>query len=247
MTRRLFGLIVAAALASPAAAKDLCSSSDDTLIWSACGDAAKLELRLLPEEFGDPPSGSLDVTGVYTAEDLRGEGLPKPVGLFVRGGEVVSREYVRFDGVLLIDPNGKPALNHRFRTKLGEAVFDLEDPEGRSAFLAMAAAEGYSVAQSHLLIVDGAIDAFPQVGAPAFRRRILFQTADGSYGVYDSTPRVLTLAEATEDVAARFAPVMAINLDMGSFDYCYRGAKRCGALSKAGAAKLSNVLRFSSD
>ncbi|MEO0361976.1 MAG: hypothetical protein AAF322_12755 [Pseudomonadota bacterium] len=243
MTPRLDAFLLAATLAAPAAA-DLCSSEDETLLWASCGDEAAVDLILMPEGAGPTPDGALDVTGVYTATDRREGDRPKPVGLFVHEGDVIGREYVRFDGVLVVDAEGRPTISHRRRAQIGDQIFDLEDPAARSAFLSAAAAAGASVAQSHLLVIDGAVDAFAKEGAPAFRRRILFQLADGSYGVYDSTPRVLTLAEATEDVAARFAPAMAINLDMGSFDFCRRGPSTCGALSEAGTAKLSNILRF---
>lgn len=200
---------------------------------------------MLPEDAAPTPDAALDVTGVYTASDRRAGGKPKPVGLMVRNGEVISREFVRFDGVLVVDAAGVPEIHLRTRVPLGGKAYDLNDRTARAAFLTAAASAGADVAQSHLLIIDGRADVADQAGAPMFRRRIMFQMANGDIGVFDSSPRALTLHDATEEVAARFAPAMALNLDMGSYDFCRRGADLCGLLSDEGAAKLSNLLRFS--
>lgn len=239
---RLLIPFVLGATAAQAAGGGLCDIQDDELIFTSCAGGA-VELRLLPEDAGATPDGALDVTGGYTATDRRAEGRPKPVGLFVRGGEVISREYVRFDGVLTVD-DGAPTLHHRRRVLFSGQRYDLEDAADRAAFLSRAAAAGSAVMQSHLLIVDGMVDTAPIDGAPRFRRRILFQMKDGAFGVFDSSPRMLTLNEATEEVAARFAPDMALNLDMGSYDFCRSGAKLCGALGPQSLGKLSNLLRF---
>lgn len=239
-------LIAGVVLAPPAVSAPLCAKERGAdLIWADCSGAARLELLLLPEDAGLTPEGALDVTGGYTATDRRAEGKPKPVGLFVRGGDIVSREYARFDGVLLIDQAGAPRIFHRRRAMIGGRSHDLDDPAARFAFLAAVATDGAALLQSHLLIVDGEVDAFDRDGAaPRFRRRILFQTGEGGMAIYDSSPRALTLAEAAAEVKARYAPAMALNLDMGSYDFCSRGGARCGLLSYGDAAKLSNIIRF---
>lgn len=211
----------------------------------ACDGAGLVELRLLPEDAGATPVGALDVTGAYTASDRRSGGKPKPVGLMVRNGEVISREFVRFDGVLVIDANGTPTTHMRSRVSFDGTVFNLNDVADRSAFLARASNAGADVMQSHLLIIDGAADVADQAGAPKFRRRIMFQMGNGDLGLFDSSPRALTLHDATAEVAARFAPAMALNLDMGSYDFCRRGDALCGLLIGEGTDKLSNLLRFS--
>lgn len=234
-------LLAATLVASPAFA---CEKPDDPglLFWSCNAEAAVL---LLPEDAGAPPvePGLLTVTGAYTATDRRDEQRPKPVGLFARAGEVVSREYVRFDGVLTIEDR-RPALHYRRDVGLAGRRFDLEDAEQRTAFMDAARDAGASVLQSHLLIVRGRVDTSPVEGAPSFRRRILFETGDGGVGVWDSSPRALTLDEAAREVAERFAPVMALNLDMGSYDFCLKGATLCGALVYAQTGKLSNMLQL---
>ncbi|MEX2520681.1 MAG: hypothetical protein WD969_15260 [Paracoccaceae bacterium] len=250
MKSRLAPLLLGVCLALPAATQaaggTLCERTDKPLIWADCG-AGRVEILLLPEDAGLTPEGSLDVTGGYTATDRRESGKPKPVGLFIRRGLVVSREYVRADGVLLVDAAGAPRLLHRRRASFAGVGYDLEDPDQRTRLLAAVVEAGGSLIQSHLLIVDGVVDAHPQDGAPRFRRRILFQSKSGEFGLWDSSPRALTLAEAAEELAATFGPQMAINLDMGSYDFCREGTKSCGLLSYAETGKLSNILRFSRD
>lgn len=244
MIRCLAPAALAALIAAPLGAAGLCERTDPTLLWAACDGPAHVELLLLPEDAGLTPANALDVTGGYTAADRRAGGEPKPVGLFVRDGEIIGREYVRFDGLLLIDAAGAPRILHRRYATLDGETFDLEDSARRAEFLAAVAAAKGSLLQSHLLIVDGEIDAFAKKGAPRFPRRILFQTESGETALFDSGRRALTLAEATAEVAEKFAPRMALNLDMGSYDFCRLGARRCGLLSYAETGKLSNILRF---
>ena len=235
-------LVLAATLT--AGSSQACEAPDDEgLLYFSCAPEAKL--LLLPEDAGapDPATDALTVTGAYTATDRRDGGRPKPVGLMERGGEIVSREYVRFDGVLTIS-DGRPSLHYRRRVALGGRIWDLEQSGDRAGFLGVAAAMKAAVMQSHLLIIDGALDTAPIADAPVFRRRILFQMANGAVGVWDSGGSVLTLHEAASEVHQRFAPDMALNLDMGSYDFCQRGADLCGALTYAGTGKLSNMLRF---
>lgn len=237
-------LLAGALLSSAASAEGLCERKDFDLIWTGCGTDARIELRLLPEEAGTTPKGALDVTGGYTAVNKREGGKPRPVGLFIHKGDILIREYARFDGVLLIDADGQARIMHRRRVSFQGLDYDLNDASRRSAFLSDVAEADGSLLQSHLLVVDGAGDVRATEGAPRFRRRILFQMPNGDLGLYDSTPRPLTLAEATAEVVARYQPVMALNLDMGSYDYCRRGANPCGPFTLETTAKLSNLLRF---
>ena len=66
---------------------------------------------------------------------------------------------------------------------------------------------------------------------------------------FESSPELLRKVvdegcEAARDVARRFNPKMALNLDMGSYDFCNEGGRNCGALSLEETGKLSNVLRL---
>ena len=193
-----------------------------------------------------PATGQrLIVTGAYTGADKRGEELPNPVGLFVDGGAVVNPNLGRMDGVLIIDPaSGRPELHHRARLTFAGGAYDLTSLDQRHAFLDTASQQGVSVLQSHLLIVDGQIDVRPQENAPVFVRRMLFFD-DAGYGIYQ-TPGAWTLYDAAKQLAEVVAPRMALNLDMGSYDYCQRvqdgEVSGCGRLDRDDTGKLSNLI-----
>ncbi|GMG84766.1 hypothetical protein LNKW23_39820 [Paralimibaculum aggregatum] len=232
-------------LALPAAA---CPDAGPQLLLRSCsgGDALAARLLLLPDEAppAEPATETWVMTGAYTGEDRRADGGPMPVGLFVHGGRIINPNLGRMDGILLIGPDGRLGLHHRRRVAFAGARIDLTDLGARLRFARAAAQAGLSVAQSHLLIVDGAVDVKPRQDAPRFVRRILF-TSGGGFGVWQS-PLPMTLAEATEALAAAHAPEMALNLDMGSYDYCWRldggAATRCGLVDRADTARFSNFL-----
>jgi len=254
MTRRQAALaaLAALALAWPAAGVAACPPPSAELLFHSCWGRARLDVALLPEELPLPPAGGsgrrLVITGAYTARDTRAEGLPKPVGMFVDGGQIINPNLGRMDGVLVVDPEiGLPLLHHRARVPLGGDVYDLTELAQRRAFLSAAAASGHSVLQSHLLIVDGVVDVAPQENTPVFIRRMLFVDADG-FGVYQPAG-ALTLLDAAERLAKAHAPDMALNLDMGSYDYCrvaVGGVETgCGVLGGNDTARLSNLLVLS--
>jgi hypothetical protein len=224
------------------------------LLFHSCWGQGRVAVILVPEDLPLPeaaPQGlRLVVTGVYTAQDSRAEGLPKPVGLFVNRGTVINPNLGRMDGVLFVDPtNGQFELQHRKRLSLAGSHYDLTDLEQRRAFIAQASDLGLSVAQSHLLIVDGHVDVRPQEDAPAFVRRMLF-TDNTGFGIYQ-TRRSRSLYDAATQLAKALTPRMALNLDMGSYDYCHRsehGAENsCGGLDRDDTGKLSNLMVLTLD
>jgi len=241
---RALGLGLAAALAAGAAAA--CPEPAPTLLFHSCWGVSRAEILLVPDE-GLPETGRfIAVTGAYTAEetDTRPGGEPKPVGLFVHRGRTINPNLGRMDGVLIVDQAGHPSLHHRARVALGGETRDLSDPDTRAAFREAAEAAGASVLQSHLLIVDGVVDVRPSDDAPRFVRRMFFTDADG-FGLYQ-TAGLRTLHEAAVEVAEAHAPRMALNLDMGSFDYCEDRLadppRRCGLRQGENLAGLSNLL-----
>jgi hypothetical protein len=247
MKHRLAGLALLAHLAAASAAA--CPPPSSTLLFHSCWGQGQLAILLLPEDLPLPEPADtvrrLAVTGAYTARDSRDGGLPKPVGIFVHGGLVTNPNLGRMDGVLLVDPaTGVPELHHRARLRLGERDFDLRVLDQRRAFLAEAVARGLSVMQSHLLIVDGQVDVRSQDDAPAFVRRMLF-TDESGFGLYQTVwPK--TLRDAARQLADALAPRMALNLDMGSYNYCQRVVDGinagCGTLDRNETSQLSNLL-----
>ncbi len=247
MILRLGALVLLTTLlARPAEA---CPEPSGSLLFHSCWGEARAALVLLPEDMPLPAPGDaalrLVVTGAYTATDTRPEGRPKPVGLFLRRGEVANRNLGRMDGVLVIDPaDGRPAFHHRERTPLAGRTYDLRDVDERHAFIEAAGRRGLSVMQSHLLVADGVLDVHPVQDAPAVVRRLLFADADG-FGVWQ-TPAAATLHEAAAALDAVLAPRMVMNLDMGSYDFCRRAEggteSSCGSLAPVATGKLSNLL-----
>ncbi len=235
------GLLLAV-LPAPAAG---CPEPPPALLVHSCR-GAEAALLLLPEDTvaATRPGDTLLVTGAYTATDTRAEGRPKPVGLFLRRGLLVNRNLGRMDGILVIEPDGRLALHHRARVQLDGRTHDLTTLPGRRAFIDAARAAGASVAQSHLLVVDGQVDVRPRADAPLATRRLLF-TDESGWGIWES-PGPMTLHEAAEAIAAAHAPRMALNLDMGSFNYCWwlgrDTASRCGLLGRDDTGALSNLI-----
>lgn len=247
----LIGAALADLAAPQAAAAATCPAEDDRLLFHSCHGPAQAELLLLPEEadaLRTPPAAgdSLVVGGTYTGTDQRDGGLPNPVGLFVDQGQVIGPHLARMDGILVIGEDGQPSIHHAARVPLRDGAADLADPDQRLDFAARSAEQGRSVMQSHLLITDGRVDVRQQMDAPKAKRRMLFTGPDG-WGVYQ-TRRPVTLFDAAWELRQRYSPDMALNLDMGSFDYCVATrdglATTCGVLGAAQTEKLSNLLRF---
>ncbi len=246
----LAAALTGGALASGDAASRCPVPGAPGLLFIDCAAQSAASLVMVAE--GEPVDGKalaapqgasrLTVTGAYTSGDRH-----EPEGLFIRAGEVLDPHPQGWDGMALIDGSGRISLHHVERVRSGDTVWNLREKESRLAFVAKAKTDGWSAFQSHMLVIDGAVDTRPRSGAPSFRRRILFQLPQGGgIGIYDSGAVALTLHQAAQDIAARFAPEMALNLDMGSYDFCQREAEgetaRCGALTLAQTGKLSNLL-----
>lgn len=251
MIRRFVSLSLAALFLPQTAAPAECPAESPRLLFHSCLGAAGVELLLLPEDAGavtaPSPGDSLVVGGGYTGTDRRDGDLPNPVGLFVDDGRAVSPHLARMDGILVIGPDGQPEIHHAARVPVRDGTADLTDADQRLHFAASAAERGLSVMQSHLLIADGRVDVRPQMDAPKARRRMLFSGPAG-WGVYQTTDAV-TLFDAAWELHQRYRPDMALNLDMGSYDYCIAtrdgAASNCGVLGADDTSRLSNLLRFS--
>jgi len=244
---RWFWAVLLLIWAAPAAACP--EPGPDILIHTCWGDLRVRVLLLAAEaERLDAPPGSVTVTGGYTGTEERESGGPLPVGLFVHRGAVVNPNMGRMDGILVVRPDGSASIFHRERVRAGGRSMDLTALPARRAFAAMAKAEGWSVLQSHLLVVAGKLDVRPRDGAPTTLRRILIQDAAG-LGIVQ-TPRAMTLFEAGDWAMRTYRPLMAMNLDMGTYDYCRRlgpdvgdVAENCGRVGQSGLAILSNLIR----
>jgi len=216
------------------------------VLFSGCAGDVTARLVLVPEGGVVPQAGTglqVTVTGAYTSGEKR-----EPEGLFIVAGEALDPYPQGWDGVAMIDGSGRLSVHHAGRIDVGNERFDLRRKASRIAFAQAAKARKWSAFQSHLLVIDGKVDTKPREGAPRFARRLLYTLADGSIGLYETPP--LTLHDAAVAIDAALAPVMALNLDMGSYDYCRiegAGPRNCGALALGQTGKLSNLLVLSRD
>lgn len=226
-----------------------CPEPSESVLFHSCWGRAEASSLLLPEEGPVPqsPAERLVITGGYTGKDRRSDQRPNPVGMFVHRGTIVNPTLARMDGIILIAPDGRLDIRHRRRVSFESATYDLTDVAPRQTFQRRIAQAGGTVFQSHLVIVDGTLDIRPRDGAPLAVRRFLY-TDDGGFGIYQTSgPR--TLHQAAVDIHRDLTPRMAVNLDMGSYDYCLATRSgvevNCGVLARGATDKLSNLLVLS--
>ncbi len=231
--------------ATPATARE-CGEPAPGVLFAGCAGDTVARLVLVEEGGVRPaeelPSGQrVTVTGAYTSGEKR-----EPEGLFILGGEALDPYPQGWDGVALIDGQGRLSLHHAERIDVGNERYDLRRRDSRRAFARSARLRGWSAFQSHMLVIDGQIDTRPREGALRFARRLLYTLPDGSIGIYETPP--VTLHDAAVAISEALSPVMALNLDMGSYDYCRiegETAHNCGALTVTQTGKLSNLLILS--
>jgi len=229
-----------------------CPVVGNDLLLNSCTSSTQANLVLLtadasiPKDLAAPDKTTLVVTGAYTS----GEKV-EPEGFVIDHGKPYDPYIQGWDGLLLITPEGALSLHHVAKVKFRGSLSNLRDRAQRRAFVARAKQLGLSAIQSHLLITESKLDVRNVSGAPRFRRRIVFSYESGEYGIFDSGTRSLTLFEAAKEVQEKYAPNMAFNLDMGSYDYCAltRAGREdnCGQLNRGNTQKLSNILIFTQD
>jgi len=231
-----------AALAVPVAALDTpsCPTSTDMLVQS-CDQPVSVNLRVLPDEITQSPDHLLTVAGTYSSGDRFGI-----EGLVIKDGVQISRRYQNWDGVLIIGADGVPAIYRSDDVMLDNIQYNLKDPVSRSTFITKALNSRLTVLQSHLLISDGQLDLKDVPDAPKFKRRLFVTLPDGNFGIWQ-TEISETLYDAAVQLQTDVAPTMALNLDMGAYDFCQKGP--VGAQSDCGRLlvsrdKLTNVLEF---
>ncbi|MCI4665598.1 MAG: hypothetical protein MRY74_12835 [Neomegalonema sp.] len=201
-------------------------------------DRARLDAPVAPGEI------RITVTGAYTSAEA-----PRPEGFTIRAGNPTRPWPQGWDGLLVIDAKGRASIHDVSQVKLGEKSFNLRAKPERKAFVDLATRGGFSVIQSHLLIREGVLDLKKVDGAPVARRRLLFQTTDGRIGIFDSTPKVMTLYEAARSLQEMTSPAMALNLDTGTYDFCeirtVKKVRPCGLLGRSRVEALTNLFEFS--
>lgn len=157
----------------------------------------------------------LVLSGTYTSP------LGMPVGLNVLRGEVINPAIQKFDGLILLDREGQISLTH-----IDHLEYNLKPYRIRSSFsdyksfLQKASKDRLSVLQSHLILNHGNILIQDNANGRKMRRRVLFATSDGGIHIYDSFEKDHSLFDAAKFVKDTYAAQIAINLDMGDFNFC---------------------------
>ncbi|MGH6816778.1 MAG: hypothetical protein ACREC6_13855 [Hyphomicrobiaceae bacterium] len=189
-----------------------------------------------------PPAADLLITGTYTTPDKM------PTGLAVDGNRIISSMLQPWDGLIVVRNDGRIFLKDIERFEFDWEPLDLRRSlEHYQKLLRTAAERGWTMVQSHLLIRQEAVIVKNAPGLPKFQRRMILQDRNGAIAIYDSRDRQLTLFEASEEVVRKYAPQLAINLDMGVYDFCRRRGtggliEKCGFLDDT--VKLTNLIRI---
>lgn len=156
-------------------------------------------------------------TGTYTSP------FHVPVGLSAARGRIANPAIRDMEGLVVITPNGRWKIDHIDHLEYGLQPYRIrQSREDYLAFLSAIEQDQLSVFQSHLLVYEGVVQV-PATADPArARRRVLFQTGRADLHVFDSKSEALTLREAALRVKERFGADRAVNLDMGTFNYCMK-------------------------
>ena len=217
-------------------ASEECGSRPNVLFLD-CDGSSRVAL-IEPSDFDAEASYELAVTGTYSSGDRIGI-----EGLAVVKGKVLSRRLQGWDGVLILDQAGHPHVFNARNVLFGREAFNIKDSEQAQALLSAVAQSGASMVQSHLLISEGVLDLRDVANAPVFYRRLFYVLHDGEFGVWQP-PQRLTLYDAAVQLQDELQPRMALNLDMGAYDFCLRkGAQDCGRLAIS-FDRLTNILVF---
>ena len=212
-----------------------CVQSDNILISSCDRD---LSVQLIQPASLDGVSPEIAVTGTYSSGDRLGI-----EGLAVIEGEILSRRLQGWDGVLIIGQDGQPELFNARDVRFEGRSYNIKDPDQGGALLGDVAAAGASMMQSHLLISDSVLDLRNLENAPVFYRRLFYVAQDGSFGLWQPDAR-LTLYDAAVMLQDELQPRMALNLDMGAYDFCrFKNGQDCGRLTVP-MDRLTNILTF---
>ena len=215
-----------------------CPARAQVSLFHSCEISAAVDLQFHPLKFEHASTDILSVTGAYSSADRFGV-----EGLAIDGERLVSSRFQGWDGFLLVSPSGDPAIYSAVKIRLGDRSFDLKRQPDRRDFVTQARGEGYSLIQSHLLIVDGALDVRQVENARRFVRRMFFTDSAG-WGVYE-TKSAVTLYDAAVEIQEALNPDMVMNLDMGAYNYCQKntptGFDACGDLF-TNAENLTNLI-----
>jgi len=191
---------------------------------------------MLPESFAED---RFMFTGTYTSP------LGMPAGLAIGREGVINPFLQSWEGLILIQ-NGKIYLNSLFDLHLGNRSLHVaENFRDFQDFVRHVEAQGGALLQSHLLVYEGRSALRAESNKRKMRRRVIFQTGDGGLHLFDSRDRRLSFEEVAGELIDKFKAEIAINLDMGGFNY-FQHHKKSGKVEDLSelhqGVHLSNVL-----
>ncbi|MBF0613264.1 MAG: hypothetical protein G8345_08230 [Magnetococcales bacterium] len=184
----------------------------------------------------------LEVTAAYTSD------IQYPVGFFAVQGRVINPAVQPWEGLVTVSANGQLEIRHAGDVSLtGRTLQWTTSQQDYRLFVQQVEERKLSVFQSHLLIGMGRNLVKNLENQPKVPRRVLFRDRMGGVGIYDSLEEPLTLFEVAEILLQNFQPFHAVNLDMGSYNFCvyyFQGGpqQQCGVPKPK--AHLSNLLRL---
>jgi hypothetical protein len=157
----------------------------------------------------------LIVTGTYTSP------FNTPVGLTINQGKVLNPALQKWDGILVIDYNGKAHITDINHLMYNFTLFDIRNSyKDYLTFFQIAQVNKLTIIQSHLIISNGNILIDKQnLKREKFRRRVIFQTKDNALYVYDSFKQRLTFYKLAQILKNKYNAKIALNLDMGTYNY----------------------------
>jgi len=155
------------------------------------------------------------LTGTYTSP------FAIPTGLCIINGEIINPALQKWNGLLILNKDRQ--LNIYSADDLTVDFKDLKIKTNYNDyidFVEKLKQDKLSVIQSHLILYKGNVLIENNPQEKKFRRRIIFQTADNSIHIYDSFDKEVTLFDIATSLHADFKAVSAINLDMGTYNFC---------------------------
>jgi len=183
----------------------------------------------------------LIVTGTYTSP------FHAPVGFTINQGKVLNPALQKWDGILVIDYNGKAHIADMNHLMYNFTRFDIRNSyKDYLTFFKIAQVNKLTIIQSHLIISNGNILIDKQnLKREKFRRRVIFQTKDNALYVYDSFQQRLTFYQLAKILKNKYNAQIALNLDMGTYNYAvlYENNRETKNYSELGSSViLSNFL-----
>jgi len=178
-------------------------------------------------------NNSLIITGAYTSSYKR------PVGLFSSNGKIINPAIKKWTGILIVK-NKKMYIENARNIPIEFKIINIiENFNDYLFFLKWVEKNDISVLQTHML-VDNSKVVVSNKNNKKFRRRVIYEDINNNIKIYDSENKKLTLFDLSNILIKNHKAKKAINLDMGTYDYC--SYKKDNKTTNCGYLKDTNIL-----